>query len=283
MHCGSGDHQPARRLWLFSGTGDGPPLARDLLAQGWRLRVSVVTEDAVRAYPAHPHLELQVGALGGSEPLRRALEESRQLGQGFQAVVDATHPFARAVHQQLQLGCGQAGVPLLRLLRDAAEAPVPAGGLSLLDGVEDLAALPLAGRRLLLAIGARELARAVAATPGALHHARLLPRPAALQKALAAGLAPERVACLQPLGLDSGDGPGVEGCVEAALVRCWRIEWIVARQSGPPTETLWRRVAALQGCQLLLLRQPPPAAHLRCATRSQLLALLATWCLDPSG
>ena len=282
MHCGPGDHQPARRLWLFSGTGDGPPLARALLGQGWRLRVSVVTADAARVYPGHPRLELQVGALGGSEPLRRALKESQQRGRGFQVVVDATHPFASTIHQQLQSGCGQAGVPLLRLVRDGAEGPAPPG-LRLLEGVESLADEDLAGSRLLLAIGARELPRAVEATPGALHHARLLPRPAALQQALAAGLVPERVACLQPLSLDPVDGSGFEGSVEAALVRRWRIEWIVARQSGPPTETLWRRVAALQGCQLLLLCQPPIAPHLRCGTRAQLVALLATWGLESPG
>jgi precorrin-6A/cobalt-precorrin-6A reductase len=197
-------------------------------------------------------------------------------------VVDATHPFASTIHQQLQSGCGQAGVPLLRLVRDGAEGPAPPG-LRLLEGVESLADEDLAGSRLLLAIGARELPRAVEATPGALHHARLLPRPAALQQALAAGLVPERVACLQPLSLDPVDGSGFEGSVEAALVRRWRIEWIVARQSGPPTETLWRRVAALQGCQLLLLRQPPPAAQLRCCTRAQLLELLATWGFESSG
>jgi precorrin-6A/cobalt-precorrin-6A reductase len=283
MHCGPGDHHPLRRLWLFCGTGDGPPLVRALLEQGWQLRVSVVTAEAACAYPGHPRLELQVGALGGSEPLRRALAESEQRGQGFQAVVDATHPFASTIHQQLQLGCGQAGVPLLRLVRDRPDGPAPPAGLRLLDGVQDLAALPLAGSRLLLAIGARALSSAVAATPGALHHARLLPRPGALQQALAAGIAPERVACLQPLSLDPGDGPGLEGCVEAALVRRWRIERIVARQSGPPTETLWRRVAALQGCQLLLLRQPPAAAHLRCGTRAQLVALLATWTCESMG
>lgn len=283
MHCGPGGHPPARRLWLFCGTGDGPPLVRALLEQGWQLRVSVVTADAARAYPGHPHLELQVGPLGGSELLRRALEQSRLQGQGFQAVVDATHPFASRIHQQLQQGCGQAGVCLLRLVRHRPDAPDPPGGLRLLNGMEDLAGLPLVGSSLLLAIGARELARAVAATPGALHHARVLPRPDALQRAIAAGIAPERLACLQPLSRHCSEGSGLAGSVEAALVRRWRIERIVARQSGPPTETLWRRVAALQGCELLLLRQPPAAVDLRCGTDSQLVALLATWSLDPTG
>jgi precorrin-6A/cobalt-precorrin-6A reductase len=274
MHTGPGDHHPAGRLWLFSGTGDGPPLARAVLEQGWQLRVSVVTAEAARAYPAHPRLELQVGALGGSEPLRRTLEVARQQGRPFRAVMDAAHPFAQAIHRQLERACGQAAVPLLRLLRPATAGLEPPDGVHVLERLADLTAAGLAGRRLLLAIGARQLAEAVAATPGALHHARVLPRPAALQQALRAGLAPERLACLHPLALADS--------VESALVRRWRIEAIVARQSGPPTEPLWRRVAAGQGCRLLLLRQPPPplngrATALRMGTQAELVQLLAAW------
>lgn len=273
MHCGPGDHHPAGRVWLFSGTGDGPPLARAVLEQGWPLRVSVVTAEAARAYPAHPRLELQVGALGGSEPLRRALEAARLEGCPFRAVIDAAHPFAQAIHRQLEEGCDQAAVPLLRLLRSGTTGLEPPEGVHWLERLADLAAADLAGRRLLLAIGARQLAEAVAATPGVLHHARVLPRPGALQQALRAGLAPERLACLQPLALADS--------VESALVRRWRIEAIVARQSGPPTETLWRRVAVDQGCRLLLLRQPPPAKAgfkaLRMGTQDELVRLLAAW------
>ena len=53
-----------QRIWLLSGTGEGPPLAAELLGRGWQLRVSVVSSAAARAYPAHPKLELKVGALG---------------------------------------------------------------------------------------------------------------------------------------------------------------------------------------------------------------------------
>lgn len=277
MHGGPHDHRPPRRLWLFSGTGDGPPLASALLARGWSLRVSVVTAEAGRAYPRHPCLELRVGALGGSEPLRRALDQGHGQGSPFQAVIDATHPFATAIHGQLQTGCQQAAVPLLRLVRDGEAGPEPDGGVRWLTGLADLASVDLVGARLLLAIGARQLALAVAASPGAVHHARLLPRPEALRQALSAGLAPQHVACLQPLSAGQLRQDGLQSSVEAALVRLWRIDRIVARQSGPPTEALWRGVAAAQGCQLLLVRQPPRPLHQQCGSPAELLALLAAW------
>lgn len=277
MHGAPFDHPPSRRLWLFSGTGDGPPLAQALLAQGWELRVSVVTPPAARVYPAASQLELRVGPLGGAAQLQAALAAAQGAGRPFRAVIDATHPFAMSVHQELQEGCAQAGVPLLVLQRGETAGPPPAPALEpiWLDNLESLARLELGGERLLLAIGARHLARAVSLCPGAVPHARVLPRPGALQQALAAGLPPERVACLLPgAGPDAGAGAGA---VEAALVRQWRIAVILARQSGPPSETLWRQVAAAEGCRLLLLRQPDSRQQVQGHSRAQLLALLAAW------
>lgn len=273
MHGAPFDHPPGRRLWLFSGTGDGPPLAQALLAQGWELRVSVVTSPAARVYPAASQLELRVGPLGGAAQLQAALAAAQGAGRPFRAVIDATHPFAMRVHRELQEGCAQAGVPLLVLQRGETAGPPPDPALqpTWLDNLEALARLDLGGERLLLAIGARHLARAVSLCPGAVPHARILPRPGALQQALAAGLPPEHVACLLP-----GAGPGA-GAVEAALVRQWRITVILARQSGPPSETLWRQVAAAEGCRLLLLRQPDSRQQVQGHSRDQLLALLAAW------
>lgn len=242
----------APRLWVFSGTGDGPPLARHLLERGWQLRLSVVSAAAGRAYPSDPRLELQQGRLGGAAALAQQLQQAAQAQVPFRLVVDATHPFATQVQRELADGCRQAGVPLLRLQRPRLRGPE---GLRLqwLQSLDDLQGVGLgSGERLLLAIGARHLRQALAVCPQALHHARLLPNPLALQQALAAGLAPARLACLQP-----GSAGGV---LEAALLELWGIETVLARESGPPTEALWRRLAARRGCRLLLLRRPPVAA-----------------------
>ena len=130
-----------------------------------------------------------------------------------------------------------------------------------------LAPHSLAGRRLLLAIGARQLGRAAALSPGALHHARLLPTAEALQRATAAGIAPERLACLRP-------GGGGEAALLAALLRRWRIDVILCRQSGGITETLWRQLAASQGCELLLLRRPADPAGVTGLAEAELLSKL---------
>jgi precorrin-6A/cobalt-precorrin-6A reductase len=264
--------QCTRRLWLFTGTGDGPPLARRLLAQGWRLRVSVVTAAAGLAYAANDALELRVGPLAGAGTLTRELLEGGRRGEPFAAVVDATHPFATTIHGELERGSAAAGVPLLRLERSS---PATAGT----DPVQELAdlgalrAVPLAGTRLLLAIGSRQLGQAVHCSPAARHHARVLPTPQALRQALAAGLASERLAPLHPrAGAERGSG-----AVEAALLRHWGIEAVLARASGPPTEPLWRRLTTAHGCRLLLLRRPGPCPSEPGLDADALLRRLAAW------
>ncbi|MGB5136293.1 MAG: precorrin-6A/cobalt-precorrin-6A reductase [Prochlorococcaceae cyanobacterium] len=276
--------QQHRRLWLFSGTGEGPPLAMSLLALGWRVRLSVVTSAAADRYPSHPALELRVGKLGGAASLSRQLLQARELGEPFTAVVDATHPFASRIQAELAQGSTTAGVPLLRLERGSGCQASGSQGSGcgtvqeLLD-LPSLRAVPLAGTRLLLAIGSRHLAEALRCSPGALHHARVLPDPAAVRQALGAGLQPDRLAPLHPRipNLRTGAQP-LTGQVEAALVRRWGIAAILARASGPPTETLWRRVAAAEGCRLLLLRRPQRGSSSTAGLSAEtLLQTLAAW------
>ena len=272
MHDPAG-RQPLR-LWLIAGTGEGPRLASQLLERGWRLEVSVVSEAASLAYPAHQRQRLLVGALAGGEAIRQQLTAAALEGQPYAAVVDASHPFASQISHQLAAALQQqiadrpsgpqpAQPLLLRLVRPLLSSPAD----RLLVNLKALAHHRLTGTRLLLAIGARQLAEAVALSPGALHHARLLANPEALQRAMAAGIAPQRLAPLRP----GGSG---EAALLAALLSRWRIDAILCRQSGGITETLWRQLAASQGCELLLLQRPTDPAGMTGLAEAELLAKL---------
>jgi precorrin-6A/cobalt-precorrin-6A reductase len=255
---------PPRRVWLIAGTGEGPPLAERLLANGWIVRVSVVSAAATRAYPPHPRLEIRAGALGGdvdggeAEPaILNELRSAMRAGMPFRWVIDASHPFAVRISAALAGACGSLGQPLLRLQRPLAPEAGAAGagageGAKTLPGLAALAGEDLAGRRLLLAIGGRRLAEALAYCPAAIPYARLLPHPGALRQAMAAGLRADRVACLRPPA-----DPDEVAAVEAALCRRWQIEVVLVRRSGGPSEAHWRRICAAQGLRLLLLERPP--------------------------
>ncbi len=239
---GDGHDRAVGRIWLIAGTGEGPPLAQRLLASGWRLKVSVVSRAAALAYGAHPDQELAVGAIGGPQGPEAGV--TAELGEPYTWVIDATHPFAIRISAALAHTCAVLGQPLLRLQR----ADLNTAGASLLGDLASLGAHCRPGERVLLAIGARRLGDAVAAAPKALHHARLLPHGEALALALAAGLAPERLAPLRP----SSDGG-----VERALCRHWGIEAVLCRRSGGANEAQWHRICADLGLRLLLLQRPP--------------------------
>jgi precorrin-6A/cobalt-precorrin-6A reductase len=262
-------------IWLVAGTGEGPPLAARLLERGWGVRVSVVSGAAARAYAPHPRLELRVGALGGDgavrgDPTGAALAElqgAAARGRPCRWLIDASHPFALRISAALAEACRIQEQPLLRLLRpDSADA-----GATVLADLAELAREPLAGRRLLLAIGARRLAEAMGHCPSAIHHARLLPTPAALRQAMAAGIASARVACLRPAA-----DPAAAAAVEAALCRRWRIEAVLCRRSGGPSESHWRRISATLGLRLLLLERPAEPPGVRALLLEALLERVGT-------
>ena len=231
-----------QRIWLLSGTGEGPPLAAELLRRGWQLKVSVVSSTAARAYPAHPALELKVGALGDEAAVQTALAQ-----WPCRWVVDAAHPFARSIHPAVAKACQALGRPLLRLQRpllDSSQATV-------LRQLDELSKLPLEQDSLLLALGARQLAMALSHSRASEHAVRLLPSASALGQALQLGLPAERIACLRPQTNSS-----VEGSVEAGLCRRWGITAVLARQSGGPPEQQWHQICQAMGIKLLLLARP---------------------------
>jgi precorrin-6A/cobalt-precorrin-6A reductase len=190
------------------------------------------------------------------------LGRAAERGSPFRWLIDASHPFARRISAALAFACASAGQPLLRLERPRPAVP----GATILTDLDSLAGIDLTGRHLLLAIGARRLAEAVAHSPRALHHARLLPHPASLRQAMAAGLGATRVAALRPPA-----EAGAAAAIEAALCRRWRIEVVLCRRSGGPSESHWRRICAEMGLRLLLLERPPEP---RGATLLPLAALL---------
>jgi len=245
------EHQPHDRLWLFAGTGEGPALARHLLACGWRLRVWVVSSAAARAYPCCERLSISVGALGETAALERALFQAALDGEEPRWLVDATHPFAIRIRATLQEVCLRHGQPLLRLQRPS----LPVDAAVVLGGVSDLGGVPLQGKRLLLAIGARQLPQAIAATPQCRHFARVLEQPGSLQAARAAGLPDHHIACLRP-------DANAEGQLEEALCRRWQIDRVLCRQGGGRSELLWRQVCQRLNLPLLLLRRPVDEAGL---------------------
>jgi precorrin-6A/cobalt-precorrin-6A reductase len=263
-------HDPHNRqghLWLLAGTGEGPGLAHALLRQGWRVSVSVVTPGAAAAYRQLPLSHVWVGPLADVAAIRHRLATQR-----IDRVVDATHPFATVISRQLVEACGASAGGLVRFERRLEPIiSTAAAQLHMIDNVQ-----LVRSERLLLALGSRHLSAVVASFPPPPPQlfARVLPTPAGLRQARAAGIPPEQLALLRPL--QSLAPAAASGALELALCRRWQITDVLCRQSGGASERCWHRVAEALGLRLwLLLRPAPPAGVSVVHSVEALLAALA--------
>jgi precorrin-6A/cobalt-precorrin-6A reductase len=98
------------RVLVLGGTTEAGELARALAA---RPEFDALLSLAGRtSKPAQQPLPTRVGGFGGAAALARFLREG-----GYHAMVDATHPFAERMSFNAAEAAGEAGVPLVALVR----------------------------------------------------------------------------------------------------------------------------------------------------------------------
>ncbi|WP_020497150.1 cobalt-precorrin-6A reductase [Sciscionella marina] len=102
------------RLLLLGGTGEARELAA---AVSERVRVTSSLAGRV-SEPKLPVGEVRIGGFGGVDGLVDYLRT-----QGIDAIVDATHPFARTISEHAALASARTGVPLLLLRRPGWQQP----------------------------------------------------------------------------------------------------------------------------------------------------------------
>ncbi len=227
---------PRRRLLVLGGTTEGAELARALAGDA---RVEAVLSLAgVTRAPAASPLPVRVGGFGGADGLAAFLREG-----GFDALVDATHPYAVGISRNAVVAAGLAGVALLRVARPAWVAgpgdrwtAVP----SLAAAAQRLGAAP---RRVLLTVGRKEL--------GAFRAAQWHRYVVRSVDAPDAGALPGAVVVVArgPFALDG----------ELALLRAHGIEVMVTKNSGGTATAAKLEAARALGVEVVMLDRPAEA------------------------
>ncbi len=138
------------RLLLLAGTREARDLA-DLLAGNadWHVTASLA---GVTVNPAHLAANTRTGGFGGAKGLADYLKDN-----SFDAVVDATHPFANQISANAAEACTRQDIALLRVERPPWVPPADAFWINVAT-LEDAARELPAGARAFLTVGSNSLA-----------------------------------------------------------------------------------------------------------------------------
>lgn len=230
------------KLCVFAGTTEGRELVELLEGQPVAVTACVATEYGETLLTARENLTISAGRL------RREEMEALLRREGFDLVVDATHPYAQEVTEHIAGACQGTETAYLRLLRE--EQGLPEGAVWTPDAAG--AAAYLSGRpgNILLTTGSKELGR-FASIPGFAQrtYARVLPMEASLRACEAAGLSPAHILAMQ--------GPFSRE-MNLAMLRAVSAAWLVTKEGGAAGGFQEKAEAAAEaGAGLVVIGRPP--------------------------
>ena len=207
-----------RKILIFAGTTEGRQLSECLSKAGMDHTVCVATEYGEIVLGEHSHVAVHRGRMDG-EAMLAFLREG-----GYAAVVDATHPYATIVTENIKKAAKDAGTVYLRLKRDTGAGNQEDGITLFDDNASCAAALAHVKGNILLTTGSKELA--VYCKDPALKerlYVRVLPGMESLTLCREQGIAGRQIIAMQ--------GPFTEEMNEA-LIRQFQIACLVTKRSG---------------------------------------------------
>lgn len=228
---------------IFSGTTEGRELSLALAAEGIDVVVSVASEVGAE----------EQGSAEGITVARGLLDETgiRQLIRGADVVVDATHPYAVLVTENIRRAAEQEGVRRLRLIRERSRAEAEgASGLIRYAQTAAEAAQAAAerGGNVLLTTGSKDLPVYGEHLDPEHLFPRVLPLVSSIESCEAAGIPHRNIIAVQ--------GPFSQALNEAVL-RDYHIDVMVTKESGAAGGFAEKiRACQTAGIPAIVIRRP---------------------------
>lgn len=225
-------------ICIFAGTSEGRKLVELLSGRGLRMSVCVATEYGEILLGEHPDAEIFAGRLN------EAQMEELFARKRFELVVDATHPYADQVTENIAAACRQTGIEYLRLLRQSDSED--ADGVFVESAAACAEYLKNTQGNIFLTTGSKELP--AYAGLSARVYARVLPMKNSLELCAAAGIAPDHIIAMQ--------GPFDEE-INLAMLRMTRAKYMVTKDTGGPGGYGAKISAARKaGVQIIVIGRP---------------------------
>ena len=233
-----------KKILVFAGTFEGHALAQIFSERGWQNRADfcVATDygsETLSDVDGQPVIEGR---------LDRLAMEQLLAGGDYGLVIDATHPYARVVTENLQAACRAVGTEYVRLLREEASLDGISGG----EGIVTAASAEEAAKYLkdtegmiLLTTGSKDLHcyRMLADRIVA----RVLPSQESLRLCEEAGIPAKRIICMQ--------GPFSRE-MNLATIRQYGCGWLVTKNTGKPGGFADKLACLEAGCRILVIGRP---------------------------
>lgn len=173
-------------------------------------------------------------------------------GERFDLVIDATHPYASAVTDNITQACSRTGTEYVRLAREDAASPVDA--VCVPDIASAVAFLNSATGNILLTTGSKDLPAfsAIDGFAGRVY-ARVLPMESSLIQCRESGLEPSHIIAMQ--------GP-FSAAMNAAMIESVDAAFVVTKESGRAGGFEEKAAAAAKtGAKLVVIGRPENAAR----------------------
>lgn len=200
------------KILIFSGTTEGRDLSERLAALGAEVMVSVATEYGAAAQGTQAGVTVLQG--------RKTEPEMEKMLAGMDFCIDATHPYAVEVTENLKQACEASAVPCFRLHRP--QSIYPENTVFVRSPKEAAAYLKQIAGNVLLTTGAKELDCYSELDTGRLYP-RVLPLPSSLESCRKAGIPAKNIIAMQgPFSLE----------LNQALIHQFSIACIVTKDGG---------------------------------------------------